>query len=725
MTEAANPGEARAAAHAESLAASDAGERSGPLVAFGREVCGDFAAALRREWLVTNGLGGYASGTLAGVATRRYHGSLVAALTPPVGRTVLVGALDEQATYDGARYPLSAHEFADGTIAPQGFRHLQAFRLDGMLPVWTFALGDALLERRVWMASGENTTYVAYRVLRGTGPLELRVTPLVTYRDFHSLRSGQGWEPAVLSQPRGAVVEAFAGARPLRLLADGGAFTSGGTWWWNFLHREETARGLDDRADLYAPGEFSVALWPGAVFTLVLTAEERADLNSGYALALAEARQIALVRAAGVSDPFARQLVLAADQFLVRRDGNVAEPAAEPPAASQSADEAGSESRPPGGAARTATNAGALSPAGGRSVIAGYHWFNDWGRDTMIALPGLALATGRAEEAADVLRTFARYIADGLCPNNFPDDSGTPPGYNTADATLWYLLAVREYREATGDEALVDELLPTLREIVERHRSGTRFGIGMDAHDGLLRAGAPGVQLTWMDAKVGDWVVTPRVGKPVEINALWYNALRTMAASYAGRDMQAAQEYEALAARVRESFQKRFLRTDSPHLFDVVDGPDGDDRSVRPNQVFAVSLPYPLLDGVAAAGVVDAAGRDLLTSGGLRSLAPSEPAYRGAYGGDQTQRDGAYHQGTVWCWLLGPYAEAHYRVYRDAQAALALLRPLEDHLRDAGLGTISEIMDGDPPHKPRGCIAQAWSVAETLRVWQKLRPAIR
>ncbi len=684
---------------------------------------------------MTNGLGGYASGTLAGVATRRYHGLLVAALAPPVGRTVLVGALDEQAAYDGARYPLSAHEFADGTIAPQGFRYLQAFRLDGMLPVWTFALGDALLERRVWMAYGENTTYVAYRLLRGTGPLELRVTPLVTYRDFHRLRSGQGWEPAVQAQPRGATVEAFAGARPLRLLTDAGAFTPGGTWWWNFRHREEAARGLDDRADLYAPGEFSAELWPGAAFTLVLSAEERADLNSGYALALAEARQVALMRAAGAADPFARQLVLTADQFLVRRarSGGAAQPAAPtaagagfgPAPASANADEAGAEAAPPDARPRRAEDRATGSPAGGRTVIAGYHWFNDWGRDTMIALPGLALATGRTGEAADVLRTFARYIADGLCPNNFPDDSGTPPGYNTADATLWYLLAVRAYHEAMGDEALVDELLPALHEIVERHRTGTRYGIGMDARDGLLRAGAPGLQLTWMDAKVGDWVVTPRTGKPVEINALWYNALRTMAAIYATRDAQMAQEYEALAARVRESFCKRFVRTDSPHLFDVVDGPDGDDPSIRPNQIFAVSLPFPLLDGAAAAGVVDAVGRDLLTSGGLRSLEPGEPAYRGAYGGDQAQRDGAYHQGTVWCWLLGPYAEAHYRVYRDAQLALAMLRPLEDHLRDAGLGTISEIMDGDPPHTPRGCIAQAWSVAETLRVWQKLQAAIR
>ncbi|HLZ72473.1 MAG TPA: amylo-alpha-1,6-glucosidase [Dehalococcoidia bacterium] len=691
-------------------------EAGGPLVAFGREICGDLEAALRREWLVTNGLGGYASGTLAGIATRRYHGLLVAALTPPVGRTVLVGALDEQATYDGGVCKLSAHEFAGGTIDPQGFRYLQSFHLEGMLPVWTFALGDALLERRVWMAQGQNTTYVCYRLLRGTHSLELHVTPLVTYRDFHSLTSGQGWQPAVQARPRGAEIVAFSGARPFRLLADGGEFTPSGGWWWNFHHREETARGLDDRSDLFAPGQFSATLWPGALFTLVLTTESSADLNSGYALAMAEARQIGLIRDAGAGDPFARQLVLAADQFLARRGGS------QTAGVGHGGDTASASGN---GMSVTGDDGTTAAPAGGRTVIAGFHWFNDWGRDTMISLPGLALSTGRAAEAADVLRTFARYIESGLCPNNFPDDSGLPPSYNTADATLWYVLAVRAYCDVAGSETLIEELLPALHEIVERHRRGTGFGIGMDQRDGLLQAGAPGLQLTWMDAKVGDWVVTPRAGKPVEINALWYNVLRIAAAIYATRDPQTGSEYAALADRVRDSFRTRFVRPDSRHLADVVDGPNGDDFSERPNQIFAVSLPNPLLEGAVAAGVVDAVGRDLLTSGGLRSLAPAEPAYQGGYGGDQTQRDGAYHQGTVWAWLLGPYAEAHYRVYRDAHAALALLRPLEDHLRDAGLGTISEIFDGDPPHTPRGCIAQAWSVAETLRVWRKLSAATK
>jgi predicted glycogen debranching enzyme len=349
-------------------------------------------------------------------------------------------------------------------------------------------------------------------------------------------------------------------------------------------------------------------------------------------------------------------------------------------------------------------------------VIAGYHWFNDWGRDTMIALPGLTLATGRPEDAAGILRTFARYVVDGLLPNNFPDAAGADPGYNTADATLWYVLAVRAYEEATGDETLVDELLPVLTAILDRHIAGTRYGIGVDPADGLLRAGEPGLQLTWMDAKVGDWVVTPRVGKPVEINALWYNALRIVAAFLERRGRRAGEGYAALADRLAGSFRARFRRPGVPYLADVVDGPSGDDWSLRPNQIFAVSLPFPLIEGEEAQGVVEAVGRALLTSHGLRSLNPDDPAYRGDYGGDALRRDGGYHQGPVWSWLMGAYVEAHLRVYGDREAARALLEPFADHLGDAGLGSISEIFEGDAPHEPRGCIAQAWSVAEVLRL---------
>jgi len=644
-----------------------------PLISFGREICGDLGAGLRREWLVTNGLGGYASGTVAGVNTRRYHGLLVAALAPPAGRTVLVGGLVEWAAYDGRRYPLSTHEYGDGTIDPYGHRHLQAFTLQGMLPVWVYALGDALLEKRVWMTHGANTTYLMYRLVRGSGAADLEITPLVTHRDFHALTRGQGWRPHVDTEPGGVVIRAFVGAAPFRLRAGSGRFVPGGDWYWNFLHREETARGLDDRSDLYAPGSFRARLGAGGSLTLVATAEASADVDGARALAAAQDRQARLLAQAGAerAHPVVQQLTLAADQFIVQR---------------------GTDS------------------AAARTVIAGYHWFDDWGRDTMIALPGLALRTGRAGDAAEILRGFSRDVRDGLIPNNF--DSARDPGYNTADASLWYVLAVHAYLEATHDGTFAGELLPVLRGIIDAHVRGTRFGIGVDPADGLLRAGRPGVQLTWMDAKVGDWVVTPRIGKPVEINALWYNALRILEGF--------SPQYGAMAGRVRAAFRARFVHPSQGALADVVDGPDGDDWSFRPNQIFAVSLPFPLLEGAEAAAVVDAVGRALLTTHGLRSLSPDAPGYHAAYGGGVLQRDSAYHQGTVWAWLLGAYAEAVHRVSGDAEEGLRLLRPFEHHLRDAGLGTISEIFEGDPPHLPRGCIAQAWSVAEALRVWRTL-----
>ncbi len=654
-----------------------------PMVTFGREICGDLSAATRREWIVTNGLGGYASGTLAGVNTRRYHGLLVAALTPPVGRTVLVGGLVEWGCVDGRRYPLATHEYGDRIIDPHGYLHQRAFFLDGMLPAWIYEFGDVLLEKRIWMAHGVNTTYARYRLVGGTRSVGLEVTPLVTYRDFHALRSGQGWAPEVTPVPGGLAIRASADAAPYRLLCGGGECVPAGFWYWNFLHREETARGLDDRSDLFAPGTFHISLAPGESATLVASADAGEPLESARALQEAQARQRDLLQRAEANRAhrLIQQLTLAADQFIV---------------------------------SRRATGRAAAA------VIAGYHWFNDWGRDTMIALPGLALSTSRAEVAAEILRGFSQYLADGLLPNNFADRAGESPGYNTVDASLWYVLAARAYHEATRDGPFVDELLPALREILDRYIEGTRYGIGVDPSDGLLRAGQPGLQLTWMDAKVGDWVVSPRIGKPVEINALWYNALRTVAGWLAVRQATAAQRYEKAARRALGSFRARFVQCDRPGLADVVDGPSGDDLTMRPNQIFAVSLPFPLLDGVAAAAVVDAVGRVLLSTYGLRSLSPDAPGYQGDYGGDIVRRDGAYHQGPVWAWLIGAYAEAHYRVHGDLRAARGLLEVFEHHVRDAGLGTISEIFEGDPPHLPRGCIAQAWSVAEVLRVWRAL-----
>ncbi|MGE5335194.1 MAG: amylo-alpha-1,6-glucosidase, partial [Nitrososphaerota archaeon] len=452
----------------------------------------------------------------------------------------------------------------------------------------------------------------------------------------------------------------------------------------------------------------------GQAYILTFTTETGKEHPDGVlAFAAARERQVELLRAAGADDAHlvVQQLTLAADQFIVGRQGASGVGMGRDGAPSEH--EQGQRQAPH------------LLQGAQKTVIAGYHWFNDWGRDTMIALRGLTLATGRSNDMAHILRSFARYVSDGLLPNNFPDQSGQVPGYNTADATLWYVIALHAYAEETGNGALVDELLPVIRDIVAWHTRGTRYAIGVDPADGLLHAGEPGVQLTWMDAKVGDYVVTPRIGKPVEINALWYNTLRILAAFLADRDASAAREYASQADQARASFLARFRREDRASLADVVDGPGGDDWTLRPNQLFAISLPFPLLEGADAVPVVDIVGRALLTSYGLRSLSPDDPAYRGNYGGSQYERDTAYHQGPVWTWLIGPFAEAHYRAYHDPVAALALLRPFEDHLRDAGLGTISEILEGDPPHLPRGCIAQAWGVAEVLRVWRQLEHEVQ
>jgi len=680
-----------------------------PVVAFGRERCGDLDAALRREWLVTNGIGGYASGTLIGVSTRSYHGLLVAALEPPVGRVVLVGGTVEQATYDNRRAPISTNEYADGVFVPDGYRNLAEFRLEGSLPVWIYAIADALIERRLWMAHGQNTTYVSYRLVHASGPVDLEITPLVTYRDHHHLTSGQGWQMQVESHPHGVLDRAFQDAAPLRLLTDTGEFRSGGRWYWNFRYREEGARGFNDHGDLYAPGSFVKRLEPGETLTLIFSVEQDVTLDGEAARRDEVERQQRLLARVTMpnTDPVLQQLVLAADQFIVRRAMNPVLPdaaVAEPASAKANGQQAGAPE--PGQMTTT--------------IIAGYHWFNDWGRATMVSLPGLTLATGRPEVAADILRAFAAYLQDGLLPNELPDEAGGAPGYETADVTLWFVQAVEAYRAVSGDEQLVTELLPSLTGILDAHIAVTRQAIGIDPADGLVRADVTGVELTWMDARIDEWVVTPRRGKPVEINALWYSALRIVAAALAARNDKRAAAYEKEAARMRTSFLARFMHPELSYLADVVDGPDGDDWSLRPNQLLALSLAYPLVEGDTARQVLDTVGRNLLTTFGLRSLAVDHRAYAGSYAGDRTQRDGAYHQGTVWPWLLGAYVNAKLRHADGRERVRAILRPVAHHLRDAGLGSISEIFDGDVPHQPRGAIAQAWSVAEVLRIWRML-----
>jgi predicted glycogen debranching enzyme len=653
---------------------------------WGREICGNLATAESREWLCTNGIGGYASGTVSGLLTRRYHGLLVAALKPPLGRTLLVAKLDETIDYDGQRLPLFANRWADGTVDPHGYREIERFRLEGTTPVWTYACADLLLEKRIWMEPGANTTYVQFRVLRARGPVRLELKALVNYRDYHFTTRGDGWYMRVEAVPAGLRVVAFEGAQSFVLLAEGAEVQPSHDWYRGFDLTVERERGLDSREDHLHAGTFRATLAPGATLTLVFSTETAPSLDGNAAWDRRQRYEEDLLARWRKAPPVAKQapgwiqqLVLAADQFVVRR------PLAE-----------GED---------------------GMSVIAGYHWFGDWGRDTMISLPGLSISTGRPEVAKRILTTFARFVSQGMLPNRFPD-AGEDPEYNTVDATLWYVEAVRAYHAATGDDALLRELFPVLEEIIRWHRKGTRYGIGEDPTDGLLRSGQPGVQLTWMDAKIGDWVVTPRTGKAVEINALWYNALRTMA-SFARRLDKPVESWKRLADRVQASFA-RFWSEGGGICYDVIDGPEGDEPTLRPNQIFAVSLPESPLIPERQRRVVDACARHLLTSFGLRSLAPGHPHYRGRYLGGPQERDAAYHQGPVWGWLLGPFALAHLKVYGDRDAARSFLEPMAHHLDDFGVGSIAEIFDGDPPFTPRGCIAQAWSVSETLRAWMEI-----
>lgn len=657
------------------------------MIHFGREITGDLITALRREWLVTNGIGGYAMGTVAGARTRRYHGLLVAAVNPPAGRALMLAGLDTWITVGHARYPLVTHDWAAGVVLPDGYRHLESFGLDGTIPIFTYAVGGAQIVQRIWMSHGHNTTYITYTYARGAEPINLELTPLCTYRDHHGITAGSDTSSPIVNELKGGVeVIMEPGTLPLCLYANTGEIVLGREWWWAFQLDQETRRGLSDQEDLFAATTITASLPPGATFCLVATTEQR-PVSWKEALEAERERQAGLLKASSVGEDapeWIRQLVLAADQFIVDRP----------------IDEGGT----------------------GKSVIGGYPWFSDWGRDTMIGLPGLTLATGRPEVAAAILRTFARFVDRGMLPNRFPG-TGDAPEYNTVDATLWYFVAIHHYLDAQNDNALAAELYPVLVDIIDWHLKGTRYGIKVDPEDHLLYAGEPGVQLTWMDAKIGDWVVTPRTGKPVEINALWYNALRIIASMAArqGQDEDAAR-YEAMARKVQDSFNERFWSGE--YLCDVIDTPDGDDTTLRPNQLMVVALPYALLDYQKSKAVVDVCARHLLTSLGMRSLDPAASGYVGQHTGTPRQRDSAYHQGTVWSWLIGPFVSAYYKVYNDAQEAFSFLRPMNDHLYDAGLGTISEIFDGDPPHTPSGACAQAWSVGEVLRVWCELRDAL-
>ncbi|MDY6937669.1 MAG: amylo-alpha-1,6-glucosidase [Cyanobacteriota bacterium] len=659
-------------------------------ISFGREICADLGAAESREWLVTNGIGGFACGTVAGILTRHYHGLLVAALNPPTHHTLLATKLDETVRLRDRVYPLYTNRWANGTVNPRGYYHLQQFRLEGTIPTWTFACQEALLEKQVWMEQGQNTTYIRYTYTRGEEALKLSLEALVNYRDRHGGTTKGHWQ--VKAVDRGISIEAFERAVPFYLFLDrlDATFSIAPIWHEDFDLAVERYRGTGDRENHLHAATFEIALEPGESVTVVASTEIQANLEGSRALEARRAYDRELLdlrdRAAYLhtrQEPdWIDRLVLAADRFIVNR------PLPDRP--------------------------------DGKTIIAGYPWFADWGRDTMISLPGLTVFTGRPEIARTILGTYARYLDRGMLPNVFPD-RGDRPAYNTADASLWFAEAVRSYYAATGDRDFLEAIFPAIEEIVRWYRQGTRYNIHWDRKDGLIYAGEPGVQVTWMDAKVDRWVVTPRQGKPIEINALWYNLLR-IAEAIAKILQRPDREYQDLAKRAAAGFD-RFWNPTGGYCYDVLDTPTGNDPALRPNQLLAVSLSgtcgkhtKPLLAPERQKAIVDTCARELLTSYGLRSLAPSDPHYQGHYGGDRYQRDGAYHQGTAWGWLLGPFVEAHFRVYQDTHQALEFLKPISQHLQGAGLGSISEIFDGDPPITPRGCFAQAWSVAEVLRV---------
>jgi predicted glycogen debranching enzyme len=677
---------------------------------------GDGAEALVcREWLVTNGLGGYASGTIAGVATRRYHGLLIAALPNPLGRIMMFNHLSEQVRLPGGGVVRLGAARPDAIPAPGpdappdgertlfGAEHLIEFRLEQGLPVWIYDLGGFVLEKRLLLAHMQNTVHVTYRLLEGEGGLRLSLRPALHFRSHDAPVSEELGPPYTLT----LVADRFELAAPpplpplrMRVIGSGQTFVAEHERHPQVTYRIEEARGYQARGELWSHGHFKVLVTRESAATLIASTEAWETL---IALRPAQAeryeseRRARLVHIAGIEpdDRTAAELVLAADQFLIAPAGRIDD------------------------ATRARAQGEEL-----RTVIAGYHWFTDWGRDTMISLEGLALATGRSQEARWILNSFCHYVRDGLIPNMFPE--GAHEGlYHTADATLWLFHAVDRYLTYTDDRATLRLLLPILEGIVAEHMRGTRFGIGVDRTDGLLTQGQEGYQLTWMDAKCEGWVVTPRRGKAVEINALWYNALRVLERWVTEeRGAQAAAETRSAANQAWTSFNARFWNPDGGCLFDVVDQPSGaPDAAFRPNQLLAVSLPNPVLDRERWKGVVDQVADKLLTPVGLRSLAREHPDYRPTYHGDLRTRDAAYHQGTVWSWLIGPFIDAWLKVYPERRPeARRMLGGLEGHLGEGCVGSVSEVFDAEPPFTPRGCIAQAWGVAELLRVWKQTAP---
>lgn len=655
-----------------------------------------------REWLVTNGLGGYASGTIAGVATRRYHGLLIAAMPAPLGRMMMLNHLSEQIRLSDGTVVLLSGEERVPRLLVHGAMYLVEFRLESGLPVWRYRIRDLILEKRLFMPHRQNTVHIRYSVVEGDETVRLKLLPTVHFRS-HDAPVSSPIPPTFELRSVDDRYELRAGSDlpTLRLTMFGHrqAFTIERRHLREMLYRLEESRGYESVGDLWSPGYFRCDVSANHDATVIASTEPwdhilAIEPAGAFEAEIVRRERLVLAAPRPAQTGTGAELVLAADQFVISPTGRSEDVAL----AKATGDEV-------------------------RTVIAGYHWFTDWGRDTMISLEGLTLSTNRHAEAGYLLRTFAHYVRDGLIPNLFPE--GEKEGlYHTADATLWFFHALDRYVQTTGDRTTLRLILPKLLSVYEHHQRGTRFKIQVDPEDGLLRQGQEGYALTWMDAKLADWVVTPRRGKAVEINALWYNAVRLLEGWISEeRGAAEAEPYRQQAERTRESFNARFWNEEAGYLYDIVDGDKGNDRACRPNQLFAISLRHAVLDESLWNPVLQVVHDRLLTPVGLRSLAPGDPDYKPTYHGDLRTRDAAYHQGTVWSWLIGPFIDAWLKVHpEDRLGARKFLDGLASHLGEACLGSVSEVFDAESPFTPRGCCAQAWGVAELLRCWNLTTP---
>jgi predicted glycogen debranching enzyme len=634
----------------------------------------DFSNAIQHEWLETNGLGGWSGSSVIGCNTRRYHGLLVAATNPPAERMALISKMDETIVVKGQRYELGVNQYRGDVIHPEGHKHLQHFS-KGFFPQWTYEAGDVRIRKTIAMIHGENTTVVLYEILKAGNPFNIEWLPLLSVRGYHSMMHANDAVERNAIFENGIFQTKLYGNTPgIFIKLPGAGFDHQPDWYYNFHYSAEQYRGLEAEEDLFTPGTLQLGANEGDMIGIVLSDEDPSAKNAFELFEREKIRRQSLLRHVPEDDTI-RMLTLASDQFIVKRDENL------------------------------------------KTVIAGYHWFTDWGRDTMISLPGLCLSTGMFENARKIIAAFSKTVNMGMLPNRF-QDNGAPPEYNNVDGTLWYFIAVQKYLEASGDlQFVLNEILPVLKDIIDWHYAGTRYNIHVE-DDGLLYSGEAGVQLTWMDAKVGDWVVTPRTGKAVEVNALWYNALNIYAKLLQlNGDSYAANEIYEKITLIKQNFEAAFWNEATGYLYDVINNGDKDD-TLRPNQLFAIGLPFPLIEGCHAESILDAVSKKLYTPVGLRTLPQDHPSYAGKYGGGIVQRDSAYHQGTVWSWLLGIYVDALIKV-KGSDGVLQAQQVMENftyHLSEGCIGSVAEIFDADAPHHPRGCVAQAWSVAEIIRL---------